>query len=147
MAGLNDLPGDQPIRAPMSWNADGKGFSGSKPYRAFSPNGATHNPDVERKNPASLLNFYKAMLGLRNSRASIAQGSYEAASADGLALRFERRLGKERSIVLINYGDAAADVAGVPAGARLLYPLAKAQPGHLPAHSVQVLAADESTPR
>jgi len=142
MAGLEGLPGDQPIRAPMSWDADGQGFSKSHPpYRAFSPNGATHNPDVERKNPDSLLNFYKAMLGLRNSRASIAEGSYESPRADGLVLSFQRRLGKELSMVVINYGESDADVAGLPTGAKLLYP-SKAEPGHLPPHSVQVLAAD-----
>ena len=145
MAGLNDLPGDQPIRAPMSWGADGRGFSKSQPYRAFAPNSATHNPELERKNPASLLNFYKAMLKLRNSRASIAQGSYDAPKAEGLVLSFQRRLGQERTVVLINYGDSAAEVSDLPADAKLLYPPSKAKPGHLPAHSVQVLAADEST--
>jgi glycosidase len=146
-AGLPGLDGDQPIRAPMSWGADGQGFSRGTPFRALSPNRATHNPDIERKDPKSLLNFYKAMLKLRNTRASISQGSYEAPSAEGRVLRFERRLGQEHSIVLINYSEQPVDVS-LPAGAtpRVLYPAAEARAGHLPALSVQVLAADGSRP-
>jgi glycosidase len=151
-AGVLNSEGDGPIRSPMSWGPQGQGFSAGQPFRPLSPNGATHNPDVERNKPASMLNFYKAMLKLRNTRASIAQGSYEAPKAKGQVLSFRRRLGQELSIVLINYGDKAVDVSidGLPrqANLRSLYPSAGTAHKRvkLAPLSVQVLSADGGAP-
>ena len=129
MAGVPGLPGDEPLRAPMSWRADG-GFSESaRPFRPAAPNAATHNAAAQAVDPGSILNFYKAMLRLRNGLPSIAQGSYEQAKAEGQVLSFQRRLGRERSLVVINYGTAPAEarLSALPAKARLraLYPLAR----------------------
>ena len=127
-AGVPNLDGDKPLRAPMSWTAEpGKaGFTTGTPFRPVAPNIATHNAAAAAKDPTSLLAFYKAMLALRNSRPSIARGSFEASFADDLVLGFQRRLGNERSLVLINYGTQAAIVKlpGIAAQDRLvpLYP-------------------------
>jgi glycosidase len=124
-AGVTTLPADQPVRSPMSWT-DAGGFSSGTPYRPASPNTAAFNVADESRDPRSLLAFYKAMLGLRNSRVSIARGSFESSFADGLVLGFQRRLGTERSLVLINYDTRAAmvTVPGLAASDRLtpLYP-------------------------
>ena len=112
----------------MSWSADARtaGFTGGTPFRPIAPNAATHNVQAQQADPDSILNFYKAMLALRNTRGSIARGSFEHSFADGLVLGFERALGDERTLVLINYATATAEVklAGLPARARLraLYP-------------------------
>ena len=107
----------------MSWSADPAtgGFTSGVPFRPVAPNVATNNVAAQRRDPNSILAFYKAMLKLRNTRASIARGSFEASFAQGLVLGFERRLGSERTLVLINYGEAPAEttVAGLPARARL----------------------------
>ncbi len=127
-AGVHTLSGDLPLRAPMSWTADPHtaGFTRGTPFRPIAPNAATHNVAAQQADPASLLNFYKAMLRLRNTRPSIARGSFEQAVADGLVLSFERRLGNERTLVAINYGrdEAVLEVAQASAGAGLaaLYP-------------------------
>ncbi len=126
-AGVTQLEGDMPLRSPMSWSATpSAGFTKGTPFRPIAPNVATFNAATEANNPASLHAFYKAMLGLRNSRPSIAQGSFENSFADGLVLGFQRRLGNERSLVLINYDTRAAmvRVPGLAVGERLrsLYP-------------------------
>lgn len=137
-AGVPGLPGDGPIRAPMSWTADG-GFSTGVPYRPLSPNRFTHHAAAKNGIHA----FYRAMLALRNARPSIARGSFEHSFADGLVLGFQRRLGDEATLVLVNYGDARRiEIPGLPAGARLqpLYPADAGAASELPARSVRVYA-------
>jgi alpha-amylase len=114
-AGVAGLPGDLPLRSPMSWTADarGAGFTSGTPFRPIAPNAATNNAQAQMRDPASIFHFYKAMLALRNTRPSIARGSFEHSFADGLVLGFQRALGKERSLVLINYGTSTAQ-ASVP---------------------------------
>ncbi|MDN3921949.1 alpha-amylase family glycosyl hydrolase [Roseateles violae] len=127
MAGIAGLPGDEPLRAPMSWGTDIQGFtSADRPFRPLAPNAATHNAAAEAQDPASILNFYKAMLQLRKSRPSIARGSYPAAQAEGQTLVFQRLLGRERSLIAINYGagEKTLTAAQLPTHAKLraLYP-------------------------
>lgn len=127
-ASVMQLEGDLPLRSPMSWTAEpGKaGFTTGTPFRPLAPNAATFNAAAQQSDPASLHAFYRAMLALRNSRPSIAQGSFEAGFADGLVLGFQRRHGTERSLVVINYGTQAATVklAGIAPTDRLapIYP-------------------------
>jgi len=157
MAGVQHLPGDEPLRAPMSWTAELSGFSSSAtPYRPLSPNVASHNAAAQARDPGSLLNFYKAMIALRRQLPSIARGDLRQARAEAQVLCFQRRLGDELSLVLINYGEQAATqaVSGLPAGSLLqqAYP-AQASLGtdargrallRAPARSVQVWRLDAS---
>ncbi|RZU01993.1 alpha-amylase family glycosyl hydrolase [Rivibacter subsaxonicus] len=108
---------DHPLRSPMSWSAGpNAGFAreGIKPFRPIAPNAASHNAEAQRRDPDSLFNFYKSMIGLRNRLPSIAQGSYERPFVAGQAIGFQRRLGDEQSLVLINYGTTPAALS-VPA--------------------------------
>jgi alpha-amylase len=122
-AGVNTLDGDLPLRAPMSWTADARtaGFTRGTPFRPIAPNAATQNVAAERQRSDSILAFYKAMLKLRNTRPSIARGSFEGSFAQGLVAGWQRAWQGERTLVLINYGTASAEVAvpALPAGARL----------------------------
>jgi len=126
-AGVPGLAGDAPLRAPMSWSDDITGFSSGQPFRPLAPNAASHNVAAQQADPASLLNFYKAMLKLRNSRPSIARGRYEAARVQGQVFSFQRRLGAQRSLVVLNYdatGPQDLTLEGLGRGTRLqpLYP-------------------------
>lgn len=139
-ASLDGLPGDQPVRGPMSWDASGRGFSRGTPFRAPSPNRATHN--ATQRGPGSIHAFYKALLKLRNTRPSIARGSFEHSFADDLVLGFQRRLGRETTLVLINYGETRRiQVPGLAPRARLrtLFPAGAAPSVELPARSVRVI--------
>ncbi|UXH76346.1 alpha-amylase family glycosyl hydrolase [Roseateles amylovorans] len=107
-AGVTTLPGDEPLRAPMSWEADGRGFSTGTPFRPLSPNAASHNAQAQEADPTSLLHFYRTMLQLRNTLPSIARGRYEAPMAEGEVLAFQRAWKQERTLVVINYGREAA---------------------------------------
>ncbi|HEY8709490.1 MAG TPA: alpha-amylase family glycosyl hydrolase [Burkholderiaceae bacterium] len=124
MAGVKGLPGDAPLRTPMSWTADPRtgGFTTGTPFRPASPNAATQNAAAQAADPNSLLAFYKAMLTLRNTLPPIAQGRYEAPFVSGKVMGYQRRVGTERTLVLINYDSATAriEVDGLPAGGTLL---------------------------
>jgi len=146
-AGVSTLAGDPQIRAPMSWTADTgtAGFTTGTPFRPTAPNVLTHNAQSQQRDPQSIHAFYRSMLALRNQRPSIARGNFEHAFADGLVLGFQRRLGKERTLVLINYGrsEATVPVPGLPRTARLRSLFGQARIGattSLPAQSVQVVA-------
>ncbi len=127
LGGVNELPGDGPLRSPMSWTADAKtaGFSSGQPFRPLAPNRAVANVQSQRADPGSIFNFYKALLTLRNEHPSIARGRYVAGRSSGAQLSFQRVLHEpgiqDHSLVLINYSDrpVATEVADLPAGARL----------------------------
>jgi glycosidase len=124
MTGAATLRGDTQLRTPMSWTADPAraGFTTGAPYRALAANVVTHNVAAQVADPQSILNVYKALLKLRNTLPSIARGRYEAAAVSGQALSWQRRLGDETTLVLINYGRQSADVdlQALPPGAMLL---------------------------
>jgi glycosidase len=124
MAGAATLRGDTPLRTPMSWSADATraGFTTGAPYRALAANVATHNVAAQAADPQSILNFYKAMLKLRNALPSIARGSYRSGVTTGQTVSWQRRLGDETTLVVINYGSTpAADLPlqALPAQAAL----------------------------
>ena len=133
MAGASSLRGDASLRTPMSWTGDRRtgGFTAGQPFRPVSPNAATHNAAAQRLDPDSLLSFYKAMLKLRNTLPSIAQGSYEAPFVSGRAMGYQRKLGSETTLVLINYAAAATrlEVSELAANGTLIpvYPAAAAR--------------------
>jgi glycosidase len=107
----------------MSWTADNNnaGFTTGTPFRPVAANVSTQNVLGQLADPNSILAFYKAMLKLRNSFPSIAQGSYEAAFVSGSVMGYQRIFGNERTLILINYGISTANVSvsSLPAGANL----------------------------
>ena len=154
MAGAQDLTGDPEIRGPLSWTTDARngGFTSGQPYRALATNVATHTVQSQQRDPQSIWAFYRDMLALRNSRVSIARGSYEFAQVQGQTMAYQRRMGREHSLVLINYGQQAAslliDGLAQEATVRPLYPAGAAQrlTGRqltVPAQSVQVFALEK----
>jgi len=125
-------PGDPGLRTPMSWtgNTGTAGFTSGVPYRSLATNVGQYNVAAQQGDPNSLLAFYKALIGLRKARASLAAGSYDNVAAAGALLAFERRLAGERTLVVINYAGTPADAAlanlGAGAVADSLYPAAAA---------------------
>lgn len=130
MAGASSIGHDGQLRTPMAWTPDTRtaGFTTGTPFRPLGDNVATFNVQAQRAEPASLLNFYKAMVALRNTLPSLAQGTYEAPWTSGSVMAFQRASATQRSLVVLNYGPSPAivNVPGLPAGAVLsgAYPVA-----------------------
>ncbi len=153
MAGASGLTGDPRLRTPMSWTAERSraGFTTGTPHRELSANVAAQNVAAQLATPDSLLNFYRALMTLRNARPELSGGSYEAPLVSGSVLAFQRASGSSRSLVLINYGASAVtvEVGALPASTALpaLFPAGSASAAsnsggnarlNLPALSVQV---------
>jgi glycosidase len=142
--------GDPGLRTPMSWagNAGNAGFTTGTPYRSLSGNVTTYNVQAQQADPASLLNFYKAMLALRKAHPALTGGSYEQVRVEGSVMSFQRVLAGQRVVVAINYGGSAgsATVAGLPPGATLpsAYPAGGAELQAGPAGEASVSVPGQS---
>ncbi len=124
MANAVSLMDDGKLRTPMSWTADPSkaGFTTGTPYRVLSANVATQNVAAEDADPASLLNFYRAVLALRNTRTSIRDGSYMQPQVSGSVMSYQRQSAGETTLVVINYGTSSPanlSIAALPPNATL----------------------------
>lgn len=123
MAGASGLGGDHKLRAPMAWDASAPfaGFSAETPFRKPAANWRTHDVASQDPNPASLLNFYRRLLRLRNASPALAHGHYEAGQAQGTMMAFTRRDAAQTVVAVFNYGNQASSllVHDLAAGARL----------------------------
>ena len=142
MAASATLTGDPKLRTPMSWTGDTAraGFTTGLPYRGLSANVATQNVQSQQSQADSLLNFYKSMIGLRNTRLSIARGGYDKPFVQGSVLGYTRTLGQERTLVLINYGaqPARLTITDLPSAGVLT----TLWPQGMPVHSAQAGQAE-----
>jgi glycosidase len=79
---------------------------------------ATNNAEAEARDPASVLSHYRALIALRNAYPSLSRGDWIDPRVDGLVLSVQRRWKDERTVVVTNYGPAAAraTVGGLPPG-------------------------------
>jgi alpha-amylase len=148
MSGVRGLLGDPSLRAPMSWdsNAQTAGFTVGKPFRALADNASTQNARSQLGVGDSLHSFYSALLALRNDRRSLHSGRFENPQVEGQVLSFQRLLGDERTLVVINFSATAAAIPrnGAPerAGLRQIFPRGSAVSPLIPAQSMRVFAID-----
>ena len=65
-------------RTPMQWNAldENAGFSVGKPWHRINPNYKLINVEDSRRDPNSVLNFYKKLIALRKNDGIIKNGVY-----------------------------------------------------------------------
>jgi alpha-glucosidase len=106
-----DPDGRDGCRAPMPWTADGDDEVGHgwpvRPWLPFPANAGTHAAASQIGDPASMHSLYRQLLALRHERPVLRRGSIEFAPVDGDVIRYERRLGDQRVVVLVNVGDRA----------------------------------------
>jgi alpha-glucosidase len=92
-------------RSPMQW--DDKiysGFSDSKPWLPLHPGYKHRNVDAQTKNPASLLNFYKALIRLRKSHPVLQHGTFRLLTGlPAPILAYIREMEGNRFLVLLNF--------------------------------------------
>lgn len=113
-----NLSGDPKLRTPMSWtssNTGATGFTTGTPFRALSANVADHNVQTQQA-VGSLLNWYKAVIAVRQANPALRSGTHVSATAAGTTLSFQRASGNQRAVVMINYGsgDQLISAGGLP---------------------------------
>jgi glycosidase len=125
--------GRDPVRTPMAWEASANaGFSSADPWLPLHPDWLERNVAAQRSDPASIWRLTQKLLGLRHEHPALALGDYRAVESDGDLLAYERRLGEERLLVVLNLGDAPQGFA-IPEWAEGLRILAAARGGTDPA--------------
>ncbi len=101
-----------PSRTPLPWQpGPGAGFSSGEPWLPIGDDAELRNVAVQRDDPGSLLQLYRALLALRRRTPALERGSYAALRAPRDVFAFERSSGGQHALVALNFGDAPAIVS------------------------------------
>ncbi len=100
-------------RTPMQWSADpNAGFTQGKPWLPVPPSYKDTNVASELKDPNSILNFYRRVLGLRHTNEALREGKYVALNpADANVLSYLRQYKNSAVLVALNMSGAPQKVA------------------------------------
>ncbi len=106
-------------RTPMPWDAGAyAGFSTVEPWLPLNDDWPTRNVAVQDKDPASMLNLYRALLRLRRSHPALAIGDIAVLPSQPDVLQYLRRQDDETLLVALNLGGRPRSV-DVPQGMAL----------------------------
>ncbi len=126
--GLGDLLIRERARTPMQWNgAAHAGFTGPSP-RPWAPVNGDYtetNVENEERDPASLLNAYRALLQLRNTSEALKRGTLklvENGTGGDNVLVYVREHGGERKAVFLNFSGKTVSARLVEDCTNVLYP-------------------------
>ena len=92
-------------RTPMQWDSSpNAGFSKKKPWFYVNPNYKKVNVEAQKKDPDSILNFYRKALHLRKSSKTLIYGSYlEYFPKDPEIFMYERSLDDESYLIICSF--------------------------------------------
>lgn len=98
-------------RTPMQWNASpGAGFSMARPWLPINADHTTVNVERQQEAPDSLLNWYRALIGLRRQEPSLHSGAYRRLGVRDEVYHFERQWHDQRVVVALNFAGRARTV-------------------------------------
>jgi alpha-glucosidase len=98
--------GRDPERTPMQWSASPQaGFTTGQPWLPVAADYPTVNVVAESNSASSSLNLYKRLIRFRNQSAAIQTGSFEAIDINEHIFSYERRLGPDTLLILLNFSD------------------------------------------
>jgi alpha-glucosidase len=99
-------------RTPMQWN-DGAnaGFSTLAPWLPVDSRYKSYNVDTEKKDPNSILNYYRQLLSLRHTNKALLEGKYIASNEDDPnVLSYVRSYKGQNVLVVLNMSKEARKV-------------------------------------
>jgi alpha-glucosidase len=119
--GLEDAPvdarhrvdpgGRDGCRAPMPWTPEsGHGWPAATPWLPWPPDADSRNAASQREDPRSMLRLYRDLLAARRASPALRRGTMQLRDAPGDVLAYERACGDDRRLVLVNFGERAAEV-------------------------------------
>ncbi len=68
------------------------------------------NVDSERRDPNSLLNYYRQLIALRRASPALQQGTYRALSQPGEVYAYERATANQRLLIALNFSSRPAQL-------------------------------------
>jgi alpha-glucosidase len=91
-------------RTPMQWSAGpNAGFTKGTPWLPVPASAQTHNVEVERKDPNSVLSFYRHLLLVRKEEPALREGKYIALNgSDPNVLSYLRQYNNDTVLVILN---------------------------------------------
>ncbi len=91
-------------RTPMQWNDSANaGFSSAAPWLPVDERHKTYNVETERKDPKSILNYYRQLLAMRHTNPALLDGNYIALNEDDAnVLSYVRSYKGENVVVVLN---------------------------------------------
>lgn len=97
-------------RTPMQWSAGANaGFTTGEPWIMLNPNYTGINAEAEEGDPDSILNYYRALIALRNSTPALLRGDWrELLPESGQVVAYTRGLDGEEYAVLCNLSRESA---------------------------------------
>ena len=107
-----DPGGRDGCRAPLPWTPDeGHGWAGgADPWLPWPPDVAARSAQSQRADQGSTLWFYKRLLAARRASPALRSGAFSWLPSPPEVLAYQRTLGCDRRIVLVNQGSTATEV-------------------------------------
>jgi alpha-glucosidase len=104
--------GRDPVRTPMPWDQTSNGgFTTGTPWLPLNSDWRQRNVATQGQAPGSTLTLYRRLLALRRAHRALAIGDITVLDAEGDVLAYERRLGGEPLLIVLNLGDTSQEVA------------------------------------
>ena len=102
-------------RTPMQWSsAMYAGFSSRTPWLGLNPNYKEINVEAQKRDPNSVLNFYKQMIQLRKKESIFTYGIYDLVLDSHPTLyAYTRTMGQQKVVILSNLSDEALTVTDI----------------------------------
>jgi alpha-glucosidase len=99
-------------RTPMQWNTGvNAGFSTKTPWLPVGDRYKAYNVETERKDPHSILNYYRQLLSMRHTNKALLDGKYIPLNeADPQVLSYLRSYKGQTVLVVLNMSGAAQKV-------------------------------------
>lgn len=99
-------------RTPMQWDASiNAGFSRANPWNAVDPRYPAYNVAVEKKDPNSILNWYRKILSLRHTNPALLDGNYIPLNEnDQNVLAYVRSYKAHKVVVVLNTSPTSQQV-------------------------------------
>jgi glycosidase len=103
-------------RTPMQWSGEkNAGFTGGIPWLGINGNYRHINYESQKKDPASILNFYKNLVRLRLQSPCLMEGEFRPLYADSRIMIYSRELGNEVYTAALNFSGREIRLGPVPA--------------------------------
>ena len=138
--GMTGSKPDELIRTPMQWTSGANaGFTTGDPWEPVNWGYEGVNVAVQSEDPGSLLNRYRALIGLRGAHPALRSLNFQPfESAERFLYAYLRHVGGDAILVVLNFGDSVATEVSLGAAKSPL------PPGHYAA--VDLLSGEQIAP-
>jgi alpha-glucosidase len=116
-----DIDGRDPERVPIPWESGpGAGFTTGRPWLPTHPDAGRLAAAVQRGDPTSALELYRALIALRRATPALQHGSYRSVHAAPDVFAYTREHEDERVLIALNFAPFPRPLPDEAEGARIM---------------------------